>query len=759
MSTPNPTPPPPTGTPSAAAGAPAATAPPADPNSVNLEVNGVPLKARKGQMLIEVTDQADIYVPRFCYHRKLTIAANCRMCLVEVEKAPKPLPACATPVTEGMKVFTRSKRAISAQKATMEFLLINHPLDCPICDQGGECELQDLAMGFGRGVSRYTEKKRIVRDKNLGPLVSTDMTRCIHCTRCVRFGQEIAGIQELGTTGRSEYMQIGTYIEKSVDHELSGNIIDLCPVGALNNKPYRFSARAWEMVAKPIVGAHDCAGSNLYAHVLRGKLRRVVPRDNDAINESWISDRDRFSCHGIYTEDRLLAPRVKKNGEWREVSWADALEAAAQMLGEAANAGGDSLGTLVSPSATLEEMYLLRRITRHLGSHNIDTRLRRRDFRDQAADPLLPTLGCAIADLDTRDGILVIGSNLRMEVPIIAHRVRKAARRGASVAFVNPERYEYFFDTAGYVAAPLDSFVAELAAVVAAAAAGTAVPANVKDIVAGVQAGDAHHAAARALTRKPSLVLLGQIAQRHPRYSEIRALAGALASLTGATLGYLSEGANSVGAALAGALPHRGAGGRALPRAGRDAQAMIDSPRRVYLLFGLEPSQDLANGARALAALRGAQVVAFTPFMSPELLDVADVLLPTATFAETAGTFVNAEGLWQSFDAAADLAGEARPAWRVLRVLGNEIALPDCEYRSPSEVSGALERELGGRAAPTPEQGAYTGNFVPNGSAKVGASEIAPRELDVPIYAVDAVVRRSEALQLTAAAQRAKAGQ
>ncbi len=754
MSTPNPSTPPP-----------AAATPPGDPNVVNVEVNGVPLKARKGQMLIEVTDAADIYVPRFCYHPKLTIAANCRMCLVEVEKAPKPLPACATPVTEGMKVFTRSKRAISAQKATMEFLLINHPLDCPICDQGGECELQDLAMGFGRGVSRYTEKKRIVRDKNLGPLVSTDMTRCIHCTRCVRFGQEIAGIQELGTTGRSEDMQIGTYIEKSVDHELSGNIIDLCPVGALNNKPYRFSARAWEMVAKPIVGAHDCAGSNLYAHVLRGKLRRVVPRDNDAINESWISDRDRFSCHGIYTEDRLLAPRLKKSGAWIEVSWQEALETAAGMLGDAARGGGDAVGTLVSPSATLEEMYLLSRITRHLGSDNIDTRLRRRDFRDQAADPLLPTLGCSIADLDTRAGVLVVGSNLRMEVPIVAHRVRKAARKGASVAFVNPEPYEYFFDTAAYVEAPLDSFVAALAAVVAAAAANSAEPAtvsaNVKAIVAAAKPGDAHKAAAQALARKPGLVLLGQIAQRHPRYSDIRALAAALADLTGATLGVLSEGANSVGAALAGALPHRRAGGKALAASGRDAQAMIESPRPAYILFGIEPGQDLANGERALVALRGAQVVCFTPFVTAELRDVADVLLPIGTFAETAGTFVNAEGLWQSFDAAADPAGDCRPGWRVLRVLGNELDVPSCAYRSPSEVSAALEQELGGRTEPTAEHGAYKGSFAPNGADKgsVPPSKLDSLELDVPIYAIDAVVRRSEALQLTAVAQRAKAAQ
>jgi NADH-quinone oxidoreductase subunit G len=751
MSTPSPTPPtavasapPPT--------APQATAPPADPNAVNIEVNGVPLKARKGQMLIEVTDQADIYVPRFCYHKKLTIAANCRMCLVEVEKAPKPLPACATPVAEGMKVFTRSKRAISAQKATMEFLLINHPLDCPICDQGGECELQDLAMGFGRGVSRYTERKRIVKDKNLGSLVSTDMTRCIHCTRCVRFGAEIAGIQELGTTGRSDKMEIGTYIEKSVDHELSGNIIDLCPVGALNNKPYRFSARAWEMVAKPLVGAHDCAGSNLFAHVLRGKLRRVVPRDNEEINETWISDRDRFSCHALYTEDRLLAPRVKKNGVWSDASWQEALETAAERLSDVARAGGDAIGVLASPSATLEELYLLNRIARHLGSDNVDTRLRRRDFRDQAADPAVPALGIGIAELDSQAGVVVIGSNLRMEVPILAHRLRKAARKGASIAFVNPAPYEYHFKTAAYVDAPLASFAASLAGVVAAAAQAAKVdaPPHVRELVARTEPSEAQRAAAESLARKPGLVLLGLIAQRHPQYSDIRALAAALADLTGATLGYLSEGANSVGAALAGALPHRGAGGKPLSRAGRDARAMLESPRAAYVLFGVEPSQDLAAGAEALAALRAAKVVAFTPFVSSELLDVADVLLPLATFAETAGTFVNAEGRWQSFDAAAEPLGESRPGWRVLRVLGNELELPSCEYQTPSDVSADLERELGGRPALGVER--YRGSFAASGAGDAHATDA--RELDVPIYAVDAVVRRSEPLQHTELAQR-----
>jgi len=726
--------------------APAPVTPPADPNVVNVEVNGVPMQARKGQMIIEVTDRHDVYVPRFCYHPKLTIAANCRMCLVEVEKAPKPLPACATPVAEGMKIFTRSKRAVSAQKATMEFLLINHPLDCPICDQGGECELQDLAMGFGRGVSRYTERKRIVKDKNLGPLVSTDMTRCIHCTRCVRFGQEIAGIQELGANFRSDHSEIGTYIEKSVDHELSGNIIDLCPVGALNNKPFRYNARAWEMVAKPIVSPHDCAGSNLFAHVLRGKLRRIVPRDNEAINESWISDRDRYGCYGVYSDDRLQKPRVKRNGEWLEVSWQDALVATVAALKTATQTGGSGLGTLVSPSATLEELYLLNRITRHLGSDNIDHRLRQRDFRDQAADPKAPLLGCQIADLDSRQGILIVGSNLRMEVPIVAHRVRKAARKGASVAFLNPTVYEYHFKPAAYVSASVHAFVANLAAITAAAAAaaGVALPAHVVRVAAGLVITDAHRAAAQALTRKPGLVLLGHIAQRHPQYADLRALAAALASITGAALGYLSEGANTAGAALAGALPHRTAGGKALTRPGADVQAMLDVPRNAYVLFGIEPSKDLAAGAKALATLHSAVVVCFTPYVTDELLDCADILLPTGTFAETAGTFVNVAGEWQSFDAAAELMGEARAGWRVLRVLGNELELPECDYRTPSEIVAALEREIGGRGVTTADSG-YRGSFVPI----VSSVHVNGAELDVPIYEVDAVVRRSEPLQQT----------
>ena len=718
-------------------------------NTVTIEIDGVPVEARAGQMLIEVTDREDAYVPRFCYHRKLSVAANCRMCLVEVERAPKPLPACATPVMDGMKVFTRSAAAISAQKATMEFLLINHPLDCPICDQGGECELQDLAMGYGRGVSRYTEKKRVVKDKNLGPLVSTDMTRCIHCTRCVRFGDEIAGIQELGATGRSEDMEIGTWIERSVDHELSGNIIDLCPVGALNNKPYRYSARAWEMAARPLVSPHDCAGSNLYGHVLRGRLKRVVPRDNDAINETWISDRDRFSYEGVYTEDRLTLPRVYGPRGWADIGWSLALEEAAGTLKDAAKQGGDGLGFLVSPNATVEEMYLLNRIARHLGSNHIDYRLRTRDFRDQEADPLWPALSTSIAEIDDLDGVLVVGSNLRREVPIVAHRIRNAALRGAAVGFVNPSEYEYHFRYDVCVEAPLSSLAGSLAGVLAAAheLLGRAPDGEWASLLGAVQPGDPERAAAQVLLDKSqSLLLLGQIAMRHPRFADIRAIAAALCRVTGARLGYLPEGANAAGAALAGVLPHRGPGGQPVETPGLNAEAMLAAPRRVYVLFGLEPEHDLSDALLAQDALGAAdKVICFTSHASDALERVADILLPIATFAETAGTYVNVEGAWQSVEAAADAVGEAREGWRILRVLGNHLELPGCEYRSVADIRGELSEALGDCSANT----AYEGDFVP-ACEPADCDEAA---LDIPIYSVDGLVRRGQALQQTAAAR------
>ncbi|MFW2403790.1 MAG: NADH-quinone oxidoreductase subunit NuoG [Gammaproteobacteria bacterium] len=673
-----------------------------------IEVNGIELDARPGQMLIEVTDEADIYIPRFCYHKKLSVAANCRMCLVEVENAPKPLPACATPVSDGMKVRTKSAAAMDAQKSVMEFLLINHPLDCPICDQGGECELQDIAMGYGRGISRYTERKRVVKDKNIGPLISTDMTRCIHCTRCVRFTEEIQGYQQLGTLGRGDRTEIGTYIEQSIDHELSGNIIDLCPVGALNNKPYRFSARAWEMVSLPTIAPHDCIGSNISAHVMDGKVKRIVPRYNETVNESWIADRDRFSCEGISADDRLETPIVRDDGEWRHASWQEALDIAAEGLRRV----GADLGALVSPNATTEEGYLLGRIARHLGSDAVDHRLRRRDFRQQELDPERPGLGCSIEAIENAGAVLVIGSNLRKEVPLLAHRVRKAALGGASVSFVNPVRYEYLFDVAGY---------------------------EVDDDLVGA-IGKVDTSALKSSER--ANIVIGQIAMRHPRFAEIRAAAARLAEETGATLGYATEGANAAGLSLAGALPHRAAGGKTTESAGKNAADIIAQPPRGLVLFGIEPEFDCADGDAALAAAKSADfVLAISPFLGDSLNKYADVVLPMGTFAETSGTYVNAAGDWQSFGGIARPQGESRPGWKILRVLGNLLEMPGCEYESSDSIRDEL-RELAENASTR----TGTSSAAPSPAVK---RQVAMEDLDVPIYRADALVRRARALQLT----------
>jgi NADH-quinone oxidoreductase subunit G len=714
-------------------------APPSD--VVNVEVDGKAAQGKKGQMIIHVTDAQDAYVPRFCYHDKLPIAANCRMCLVEVEKAPKPLPACATPITEGMKIFTKSPKAIGAQKATMEFLLINHPLDCPICDQGGECELQDLAMGFGRDAARFNERKRVVKDKDLGPLVSTDMTRCIHCTRCVRFTSEIAGFQELGTTGRGENMEIGTYIERAVEHELSGNIIDLCPVGALNSKPFRYRARSWEMTQAALVSPHDGVGTNIYGHVLRGRLMRVVPRANDAINETWIADRDRYSYEGVYSADRLESPMLREGTEWKRVTWEAALEAAARGL----KAAGADLATLASPSSTTEELYLLSRLTRALGSANIDHRLRQPDTRDQAADPSAPSLGgMMIAEADELDALLVVGSNLRREAPVLAHRVRKAAKRGAKVAFVNPGRYEYLFPVAAYLESSPATQLADLAAIYSVVLDGASAPAHVAPLVAKAQVNTAHRSVAAALkSGQKRAIWLGALALRHPAWADLRAVAAGIAAATGAKLGTLAEGGNAAGAYLAGVVPHRDAGGIASAVTGKSAREMLSAPQKAYLLFGgAEPWAD-GVAADALRALGGAQfVVAATPYADDTLKSVAHVLLPISTFVETSGTYVNLEGLWQSFAGAAKPLGEARPGWKVLRVLGTLAGLSEFDYQSSEEVREELRARCAEIAA-----GSYQGTHKVTGEAKAATGEA--RVVDVPMYAIDAVLRRSPSLQRT----------
>jgi NADH-quinone oxidoreductase subunit G len=712
---------------------------------VNIEVDGRPLQARKGAMIIEVTDAAGIEIPRFCYHKKLSVAANCRMCMVEVEKVPKPLPACATPVTEGMKVFTKSAIASGAQKAVMEFLLINHPLDCPICDQGGECELQDLAIGYGRDISRFAEGKRVVKDKFIGPLIATDMTRCIHCTRCIRMLREVAGKVELGATGRGENMEIGTYIETSLESELSGNVIDVCPVGALTSKPFRFKARAWELQQHPSIAAHDAVGSSIYVHTRRGEVMRVVPRENEDVNEVWLSDRDRFSYEGLYAADRLRTPMVRMGGEWQQADWESALQAAVDGLRNVIDRhGADSVGVLAAPTATLEELYLLQALARGIGVSNIDHRLRQCDFSDQLRAPLYPSLGQSLPQLEGVDAALVIGANLRKEQPLAAHRLRKAALRGARVCFVNPVDYEYLFPVhAKTIVAP--SRLAQALAAVAACfpGAGAAAGDAVQQLITGAAPTDTDRAMAAALQQaaRPTL-LLGAVASAHPQYSTLKALAGVIAQAAGATLGVLPDAANSAGAWLAGVLPHRGPAGMTLDAAGLDAQAMLREPRKGYLLFNVEPEFDCHDPVKAAAAINTAEfVVSLSPFASDAMRVAADVLLPVAPFTETSGTFVNAAGAWQSFNGVASPVGESRPGWKVLRVLGNQFGLDGFDQHSSEQVRDALASRVES-ALPDNLQAAapVAGSMPANGLERIG---------DTAIYATDALVRRAPSLAQT----------
>jgi NADH-quinone oxidoreductase subunit G len=717
---------------------------------LTVEIDGSTYLARKGAMIIEVTDDNAISVPRFCYHKKLPIAANCRMCMVQVEQggrmAPKPLPACATPVADGMKVWTKSDFARNAQRAVMEFLLINHPLDCPICDQGGECELQDVALEYGRGVSRFSENKRVVRDKDFGPLIASDMTRCIHCTRCVRFLENVAGFKEMGGMGRGENVEIGTYIQHNIESELSGNIIDVCPVGALTSRPFRFKARAWEMNQTASVSPHDCVGSNLYLHTRRGELLRAVPKENEAINEVWLSDRDRFGYQGVNSAERLQQPMVKKADGWRTVEWEEALHIVAQALRErVASQGPEQLGVLVSPSATLEEMSLANRLAEGLGVNNIDHRLRQSDFSGQADQPLFPFLGQSIQELEQVNAALIVGANPRKDQPIIGHRLRKAAMAGASVMFINPVDFDYHFKVAHQSIVTPERMVQALAGVAAALLQSqqARAPRDLQAVIDQTLPNATEQAMADSLSEAgEATVLLGIGASMHPAFSTLRALAVLVASLSGAKLGFLSDGANSAGACLAGVLPHRSSGGATRAGVGMDAAQMIARPRRNYLLLGIEPEFDCANGAAALAAMQQAEfVVALTPYASERMRDYADVLLPINCFAETSGTFVNCEGRWQSFAAASRAPGGSRPGWKVLRVLGNLLELEGFAQVSSEEVRDALAQQLGEVSVDNSQCGEAVG-VVSFGS---GLQRIA----HLPLYAVDATVRRAQALQKT----------
>jgi NADH-quinone oxidoreductase subunit G len=714
---------------------------------VNIEVDGIALQAPKGSMIIEATDKAGIEIPRFCYHPKLSIAANCRMCLVDVEKAPKPLPACATPVMEGMKVYTDSRRAVDAQHGVMEFLLINHPLDCPICDQGGECELQDQAMGYGRSVARFTERKRVVKDKNVGPLVQTEMTRCIHCTRCVRFLEEIAGTAEMGGAGRGDRLEIGTCVENSIDSELSGNIIDLCPVGALTNKPFRFAARAWELVARPSVAAHDAVGSCLFHHVRRGKILRTVPRDNEATNEAWLSDRDRYSHLGLYARDRVLSPQLRQDGEWKEVRWDEAFNAAAAILKEQLEQHGpQQLGLLMSPSCTNEEFYLAQHLVRQLGSGNIDHRLREQDFSDDAAGPVSAAFTMKTAEIQDADAVLLVGCNPRQEAPIIGHRLRKAHLGGAKITAINPVDWPFHFDTSLDAIVAPQKMVGELAALAVAVEKATGVKAgeSLQPVLQSAADSARHDELARRLQEGGrSLVMLGQFAMTHPDAAWLRKLAGYVAEATGSSLNVLRLGGNPVGARQAGAVPHHGPGG-AKAVAGRDTADMLNNGLSCAILWDIEPEFDIDDPARTMKALGKAdKVIAVGAFATDSLKAVADVILPLSPLAESEGSILNFDGDGLQFGAAGTAMGESRPGWKILRMLGHKLGLDGFGQVSLAEV----QQEAVQAMTPIGRSTADTALRAPvyaEGLYRIG---------ELPMYSVDALVRRSGPLQQTAQAQ------
>ncbi|MFP5393049.1 MAG: NADH-quinone oxidoreductase subunit NuoG [Gammaproteobacteria bacterium] len=701
---------------------------------VEIEIDGKKVEVPPGSMVMDAANKLGTYIPHFCYHKKLSIAANCRMCLVEVEKAPKPLPACATPVTAGMIVRSHSDKAVQAQKSVMEFLLINHPLDCPICDQGGECQLQDLAVGYGKSGSRYAEEKRVVPPKEAGPLISmNEMTRCIHCTRCVRFGQEVAGVMELGMLGRGEHSEITSFVGKTIDSEVSGNMIDLCPVGALTSKPFRYTARPWELSRRKSVSPHDSLGSNLIVQVKGGKVMRVLPLENESVNECWLSDRDRFSYEALDNDTRLTRPLLKQGGQWQETDWQTALEYVAHGLRNIRHEhGADSIAAVATAQATTEELYLLGKTMRGLGSENVEYRLRQTDF---ALDgEVTPWLGMPIADLSNVKRALVIGSFLRKDHPLVATRLRNAVKNGGKLSIVHASDDEQLIPTANRIIAAPSDWLAALSDIVVAVAGsfGVAAPAGFESI----QASDAAKAIAASLNtgeaKLPSVILLGNAVAQHPQASKLHAAAQWIAQTTGAKLGYLVDGANAIGGILAGATSNK-------------REAAFAVPKKAYVLLGAEPELDAANPQQAVAALQGAEmVVALSPFKMG--FEYADVILPVSPFSETSGTYVNCEGRAQSFNGTCKPLGETRPAWKVLRVLGNLLGLQGFEY----ETSEAIRDELFGKG--NTDLSAKLSNLSKLGAsaATYGQAGALERIADVPIYHVDAITRRSEPLQRTA---------
>jgi NADH-quinone oxidoreductase subunit G len=709
---------------------------------VNIEIDGKAIEVPPNSTIMDAANRLGIYVPHFCYHRKLSIAANCRMCLVQVEKAPKPLPACATPVTEGMKIYTHSAPAIQAQKGVMEFLLINHPLDCPICDQGGECQLQDLAVGYGGSASRYREPKRIVDSKDIGPLVAAqEMTRCIQCTRCVRFGQEIAGVMELGMVGRSEHAEIVAFVGKTVDSELSGNMIDVCPVGALTSKPFRFSARTWELSRRRSVSPHCGLGSNLEVQIKLDRVVRVLPLENEEVNECWLSDKDRFSYEGLNSEQRLTRPLIKRDGKWEEADWPIALEHVARGLKAVREKrGAQGIGALATPHSTLEELYLLQKLMRGMGSGNVDFRLRQSDFSLDGTLTGAPWLGMKVAELNHLDRVLVVGSQLRKDHPLLAQRLRQAAKKGTHVSLIHVLGDDPLIKLRHRLTVPPRQLASVLVQVIGAAARskGIASPLDERQVPALAPVSpEVQRVAESLVSGQNTAILLGNMAQQHAQSSVLHRLGLMLAEICGAKFGFLGEAANSVGGYLAGAVPF------GIP-AGLSAGQMLAQPLGAYLLLNAEMELDTHDPQRALATMRGADfVVALTAFRN-RAVEYADALLPIAPFTETAGSFINTEGRLQSFHGVVRPLGEARPAWKVLRVLGNLMGVSGFAFDSAEAVrdealaAGDMPARLS-NAVPV------VGQIDVPGAAVVGLQRIA----DVPIYFADPLVRRAVPLQET----------
>ncbi|MDR3370809.1 NADH-quinone oxidoreductase subunit NuoG [Rhodoferax sp.] len=705
---------------------------------IEIELDGQKVAIEQGSTVMHAAEKAGTYIPHFCYHKKLSIAASCRMCLVDIEKMPKPMPACATSVTQGMVVRTKSDKAIKAQQSVMEFLLINHPLDCPICDQGGECQLQDLAVGYGAAASRYEEEKRVVHVKDVGPLISMqEMSRCIHCTRCVRFGQEIAGVMELGMSHRGEHAEIETFMGQTIDSELSGNMIDICPVGALTSKPFRYSARTWELSRRKSISPHDSTGANLIVQVKNNKVMRVVPLENEAVNECWIADRDRFSYEALNSTDRLTTPMIKQGGEWRGVDWKTALEYVAHGLTNIkADHGATAIGALVSPHSTLEELYLAAAVVRGLGSDNIDYRLRHAEF--ESARNGARYLGMPITDLSLLQSVLVVGSNLRKDHPLFAQRVRQATRLGCAVSVVNANEVNWAMPVAHTSVSPASGWVQALADIAAA----IALEKNVDAPQAGNVTEVARAIANSLLSAERKAVLLGNAAAHHAQASQLLALVNWIGEHTGATFGYLTEAANTVGAQVAGALP------QAL---GLNAGQMLAGALKAVILLNTEPQFDSAAGAASVTALGDSQmVVTLSPFKAN--MDISDVLLPVSPFTETSGTFINAEGRVQSFHAVVKPLAETRPAWKVFRALANILNLPDFDFESTQDVlKQSLADDLGVVPSHVPVALLSNASGLPMGSQAVSVEPCV-----AGIYQLDGIVRRAPALQSTADAKAAQ---